>query len=217
MFYSTLTGVIGHLRRQKKLVADTKSTCPTVASTRWLSLGRVTKWLSKHREVVLRHLDEKAPACAPPPSLWVLLLSIEAFMGPVDVFFKRMKGLTTVFSEQFAMLDKLAGHLRDILEMNCQISNCDMMEMSQDDACVTSKDLSADRSSFRDMFADLGHFSLSRYTALADDDKERLEFAVGKLFLNAREGITAIAQSVPQVTQYRRISYPMSFHGISGI
>jgi hypothetical protein len=52
--------------------------------------------------------------------------------------------------------------------------------------------VSADRSSIRDQFADLGRFALSRYTALADDDKERLESAVGKLFLNAREGITAI-------------------------
>jgi hypothetical protein len=101
--------------------------------------------------------------------------------------------------------------------MNGPISNGALMEMSQDDACVTSKELSADRSRFRDLFADLGHFALSRYTALADDDKERLESAVGKLFLNAREGITAIAQSVPPITQYRRISYPLSFHGISGI
>jgi hypothetical protein len=82
-----------------------ESYMPTVASTRWISLGLVTKWLSKHREGVLRHLDEKMSACAPPPSLRVLLLSVEAFMEPVDVFFKRMKGLTTVVSEQDAMLD----------------------------------------------------------------------------------------------------------------
>jgi hypothetical protein len=78
------------------------------------------------------------------------------------------------------------------------------MEMSKDDAHVTSKEFSADRSSIRDLFADLGHFALSRYTALADDDKERLESAVGKVFRNAREGITAIGaertadNSIPQ-------------------
>jgi hypothetical protein len=113
-------------------------------------------------------------------------------MAPVDVCFKRMQGLTTIVSEQEAMLDKLAGDLRDMLEMNGPIRNGALMEMSKDDACVTSKELSADRSSIRDMFAYLGHFSLSRYTALADEEKERLESAVGKLFLNAREGITAI-------------------------
>jgi hypothetical protein len=51
---------------------------------------------------------------------------------------------------------------------------------------------SVDRSSVRDLFADLGHFALSRFSALADDDKQRLESTVGKLFLNAREGIAAI-------------------------
>jgi hypothetical protein len=74
--------------------------------------------LSKHRDAVIRHLDERAPACAPPPSLWALHLAVEEFKAPVDVCFKRMLGLTTVVSEQDAMLDKLAGDLRDILEMN---------------------------------------------------------------------------------------------------
>jgi hypothetical protein len=65
------------------------------------------------------------------------------------------------------------------------------MEMWKDDACVTSKQFSADRSSVRDLLADLGHFALSRYTALADDD-ERLDACRREVFLNAREGITAI-------------------------
>jgi hypothetical protein len=85
MFYSTLTGVIGHFRQQQKLVADMKYTCPTVASMCWLSLVHVMKWLSKHPDALIRHLDEKAPACAPPPSWWVLLLAVEALMAPVDV------------------------------------------------------------------------------------------------------------------------------------
>jgi hypothetical protein len=93
-FYTTLTGLVCHLRRQQELVAEMKSTCPIVPSTRWLSLGRVTKWLSKHREAVIRHLDEKALSRAPPPSWWVLLLAVEAFMVPFDACFKRMQGLT---------------------------------------------------------------------------------------------------------------------------
>jgi hypothetical protein len=57
-------------------------------------------WLSKHPEAVIRHLDEKSPACAPPPSWWVLLLAVKAFMAPFDVCFKRMQGMTTIASEQ---------------------------------------------------------------------------------------------------------------------
>jgi hypothetical protein len=103
-----------------------------------------------------------------------------------------MKGLTTVVSEQNAVLDKLAGDLRDLLEMNGPLSDSDLIQMSKNDAHVTSKQFYTDRSSVRDLFADLSHFALSRFTALADEDKQRLESAVGKLFLNAREGINAI-------------------------
>jgi hypothetical protein len=39
-------------------------------------------------------------------------------MAPVEFCFKRMQGLTTVVSEQYVMLDKLAGDQRDILVMN---------------------------------------------------------------------------------------------------
>jgi hypothetical protein len=64
--------------------------------------------------------------------------------------------------------------------------------MSKDDEHVISKRFSTDRSSVRDLFADLGHFALSRFTALADEDMQHIESAVGKLFLNARELINAI-------------------------
>jgi hypothetical protein len=72
-----------------------------------------------------------------------------------------MQGLTTDVSEQDAMLGKLAGDLRHILGVNGPISNGALMEMSKDDACVTSKEFSADRCSIRDLFADLGLFALS--------------------------------------------------------
>jgi hypothetical protein len=51
--------------------------------------------------------------------------------------------------------------------MNGLLSDSALMEMSKDDAYITSKEFSADRSSVRDLVADLGHFALSRFTALA--------------------------------------------------
>jgi hypothetical protein len=46
-----------------------------------------------------------------------------------------MQGITTVVSEQNAILDKLAGDLRDLLEMNGPLSDSDLIQMSKDDAC----------------------------------------------------------------------------------
>eukprot|EP00171_Calliarthron_tuberculosum_P022174 IDg22174t1 len=45
-----------------------KTTYPKVASTRWLSLGRVLNWFSKHRDALISHFDTKAPAAALPPT-----------------------------------------------------------------------------------------------------------------------------------------------------
>jgi hypothetical protein len=103
-----------------------------------------------------------------------------------------MQGLKTVVTEQNAMLDKLAGDLRDLLEMNGPLSDSDLIKMSKDDAHVIPKQFSADRSSVRDLFADLGHFALYRFSALADEDRQRLEYDIVKLFLNALESINAI-------------------------
>jgi hypothetical protein len=92
-FYQTLTGLISHLRRQQSLIMEMRSTCPTVASKRWLSLGRVAKWLVKNREVVLGHLERKKPPCSLSLAWWVILVAIEAFMEPVDACFRKLQGL----------------------------------------------------------------------------------------------------------------------------
>lgn len=47
-FYHTLTSLIRYLRRQFNFIAEIGGKCPKVATTRWLSLGRVLKWLVLH-------------------------------------------------------------------------------------------------------------------------------------------------------------------------
>jgi hypothetical protein len=87
-FYSRLTALIGQLRRQQNLVSSMNSSCPTVASTRWLSLGGVPRWLCKHQDRIIELLAEKRHAFTPPKSWWVLLHSIEAFIDPGDTVFE---------------------------------------------------------------------------------------------------------------------------------
>jgi hypothetical protein len=89
-FYTKLTALIGHLRRQHNLIASMRSTCSTVASTRWLSLGRVCRWLVNHRARLFEHFGEKNPPCEPPLSWRVVLLAVEAYMAPVDICFQSL-------------------------------------------------------------------------------------------------------------------------------
>ena len=48
-----------------------KATCSKVADTRWLSWGRVSKWLLKKYILMSDFLELKQPACAPPCEWWI--------------------------------------------------------------------------------------------------------------------------------------------------
>ena len=100
-FYSTLTGIIGYLRRQLNLIAKMKLTCPKVADTRWLSLGRVSRWLLKKYIPISDYLEEKKPACAPPSQWWIFLSVVNVVMvDHVDIIFRNVQSLTTLASQQ---------------------------------------------------------------------------------------------------------------------
>ena len=71
-FFHSLTSLIGHLRGQKNLIVMMKSKCPKVATTRWLSLGKVSCWLMQNLLQIRQHLTEKMPTCTPSTCFWVL-------------------------------------------------------------------------------------------------------------------------------------------------
>ena len=56
-FLSTLNGSIGHLRRQQKLIAEMRATCPNYATTRWLSMVNCTRFFTKHSQEIQEHYD----------------------------------------------------------------------------------------------------------------------------------------------------------------
>jgi hypothetical protein len=121
---------ISNLRRQQNLVSSLKAACPKVASTRWISLGRFCNWLGKHRDTVVNHFEAQAPACVPPLLCWILLLSVQAFMKPVDICIKSMQGLTTVISEQYVMLRNLVINLKLLFEVDRPMSTGDVTTRS---------------------------------------------------------------------------------------
>jgi hypothetical protein len=60
-FLDTLTSMTGHLRRQQNLIREMKSACPTFVSTRWISMGKVLRWMKDNRLRLLQHFNEKNP------------------------------------------------------------------------------------------------------------------------------------------------------------
>lgn len=103
-FRSDLVALISTLWHQYKLWDDMGTTCPTISPTRWLSLGTVARWISRHRNEIIRHCTEhnSAPTCS--PKLWELLIAVKLFIEPVDVGFKSPQGVMLWFNSKMHIL-----------------------------------------------------------------------------------------------------------------
>lgn len=112
-FLSTLTGVTGHLRRQQNLIQEMKTTCPTFATTRWISMGKVLKWFAANRTRLLAHFTEKKPQCTPPTEWWLVVIIIQGLVERIEKTFVSMQGMRTLVCEQRQLLADLK---RDIAE-----------------------------------------------------------------------------------------------------
>jgi hypothetical protein len=124
---------------------------------------------------------------------WMLLLSVQEFMKPVEICFRSMQGLTTVISEYYMMFRSLVTNLKLLLEVEGPISADDKITLSADVQHVTLGSYSATRTSIRNFVADFGHFALNRWRALPDKGKRQLEVSIGLLLLSAIESISLIA------------------------
>ncbi|KAG7372930.1 hypothetical protein IV203_033654 [Nitzschia inconspicua] len=83
-FLITLTGVTGHLRRQQNLIQHMKSSCPTFATTPWISMGKVLKWFKANRIRLFQHFSEKKPACTPSMEWWLVDIKERCYInGPM--------------------------------------------------------------------------------------------------------------------------------------
>lgn len=110
-FISTLTGVTSHLRRQVNLIAEMKCTCPSFVPTRWISMGKVLKWLKLKRVRLLEHFDSKKPSCTPPAEWWIVVLVVQPLVERIEKTFVEIQGQGTLLCEQTRMLAKLMQDL----------------------------------------------------------------------------------------------------------
>jgi hypothetical protein len=132
-FYHTLTALISHPRHRQILIMEMRSTCPTVASTRWHSLGPVCEWLVKNRASVLDNLKKTKTPCASSPAWWVLLVAVEASMEPVDTYFTKLQGHSTIIGKQDGDLQSLVSALRAMIRLDGLLSASGVFAKRKDD------------------------------------------------------------------------------------
>jgi hypothetical protein len=150
-----------------------------------ISLGRVCRWLVKHRARFFEHFGERKPTCEPPLSWWVVLLAVEANMAQVDICFQSLQGLTTTFSEQDDLLHSVVSSLRAPLVTEGPLSptSLSFKRTSCDDSNVLGAESATTRSNVADFIVDLGSLALRCHGKLEPEEAQAVEVGIGKMFL----------------------------------
>ena len=131
-FLNTLAGVTNHLRRQQNLVQEMKSTCPTFATTRWISMGKVLRWLKANRIRLLRHFHERKPACTPSLEWWIVVEVIHGLVDRIERCFMSMQGMKTLVCEQRKLLAKLQQDIKARCNIKGPMTEAEMVAFSKE-------------------------------------------------------------------------------------
>lgn len=191
-FYSTLTTLIGHLRRQANLISEMRSTCPKVSDVRWISMFSSTQWLVENRRRIQQHLDQKKPAWAPSKVWWIFLHGLNAFAAEAKAVFISLQGLTTTISQQRSRLTGLANIFCQMSGMEGPLSQRqidDIMALQPAERCG---DFVVSHEHVRLFLDGLSLWVLEALDSLEVDDVHVLASSIGKLFVEAADGISQI-------------------------
>ena len=119
----TLTGVTSHLWRHQNLIQEMNSTCPTYATTQWISMGKVLKWLKANRVRLLLHFSAKKLACTPSTEWWLVVIIIQALVERIEKTFTAMQGMKTLVCEQRQLLMALEHDIKACCNIKGPMTN----------------------------------------------------------------------------------------------
>ncbi|KAH9244819.1 hypothetical protein BASA81_017759 [Batrachochytrium salamandrivorans] len=185
-YLTVLTTLIGYLRRQQNLIADMRATCPKVATTRWLSMGTVAKWLTSNRARIQRYLQDKNASCAPSPVWWIFLFAIQAIAEEANVVFISLQGLSTLVSQQ---RDRLVGLVETYCRMSGMVGPLETSQLEMIDSSTTARcgKFALSYENARLCLDGLGVWVLETLDTLSQDDLARVDVRRFSSTLNAHK------------------------------
>ena len=96
---------VAYLRKQKNLVAEMSSTYPKY-TTRWVAMGKITKWNLSNIIRLLRYIDidfDRSKSHQYPDSIWWIVTSIvDAIVSHINITFVKLQGRHLLVSQQYA-------------------------------------------------------------------------------------------------------------------
>ena len=190
-FYSQLTAVIGHLRRQLNLANDMRSTCPKVSDVRWISMHSATKWLTRNIIRVRQHFESKKPQCAPDDVWWTFLFVVNQLASEATLVFVSLQGLRTLLSQQKASLIGLMETYRRLTGMTGPHTDDELAVMDASAVTICGR-FALTHDACRTC---LDNLDMWVYEALANADDvvaQKIVASAGKMFVEAADGINDI-------------------------
>lgn len=190
-FYGNMTAAIGHLRRQQNLVSEMRTTCPTVADTRWLSMGKCCRWFTANIINLQIHFNNKQPACAPDKTWWVFLFAVSSFAQEASKVAKALQGRTALMEDQRAKLLALVNKYCGMTKMVGPLSAAEVAAIDR-----TTYELSGQfalgHHHAHAFIEDLDVWVVEALSQLDADQVQVLAVAVAKLFVQGANGIYEI-------------------------
>ena len=190
-FQDPLHSLIGYLRRQTNLKQQMGTVCPTVATTRWLSIGEVCKWIITNRHKIQEYLDEKSPEIAPGNSWWLLLYAINSVMREVNLCFRYIQGRDTLIQQQTSRFQDVLTHLRDNVCIEVLGTSMDILLAATESDVIAQKDsLVAKRSALVSFIEQLGSYPTKLLDEMTLDDQNEVMNCFSIFILNMYANIS---------------------------
>lgn len=189
VFLTTLTRLIGHLRRQRNLITAMRTQCPNFVDTRWLSMGKVLRWLIANRIRLMEHLLDK-PAHAPDLQFWICVYALNEVCVEANIVCKKLQGKKLLVSQQTELLSQLGATYRRISNTKGPLNGHDMAELGPS---VYKRNLFAVQiGDIRMCIDSLGSFVQEGMASLEPAEVDSITRAVGSMFLEVIPGVENI-------------------------
>ena len=140
IFQEPLHALISYLRRQTNLKQQMGTVCPTVSTTRWLSIGEVCKWLISNRCRIQLYLEEKQSSAAPEDHWWMLIYAVNNVMSEVNGCFRLIQGRDALLQEQNDRFQGVLNYLKTPLGFEVLSSSMDVLLAASDTDVIGQRD-----------------------------------------------------------------------------
>ena len=194
LFFDRLLHLIAYVRRQPSLLTHLSGQCPKLVSTHWLNIERCLRWFKSNRVIILQHLQEKKPSCAPSVSWWVLAMAV---LDITQAAARTYRTLSAMFSSPSANIELLS----QLIQTYSRLSGCKGPVSEDEIAVLHDWDFLEEnkyvvlKSSIRGFLSGLGSFVDTSLNELVQQSMDEVIEKVGVMFRTSVIQITAIITS----------------------